>query len=58
MEHGMLVGQAQGIAEGGKEAEEEDDDDDDEVEEEEEDNDADEDQGCGVMAPCVLEIGV
>lgn len=52
----MLVGQAQGITEeGGKEAEE---DDDNEVEEEEEDNDADEDQGCGVMAPCVLEIGV
>lgn len=56
----MLVGQAQGIAEeGGEEAEEEDDDDDDdEVEEEEEDSDADEDHGCGVKAPCVLEMGV
>lgn len=53
----LVVGQAQGIEEeGGEEAEEEEDDD--EVEEEEEDNDVDEDQGCGVMAPCVLEIGV
>ena len=54
----LVVGQAQGIEEEGGEEAEEEDDDDDEVEEEEEDNEVDEDHGCGVMAPCVLEIGV